>query len=548
MPKTRIILQSRLSSQRLPGKALLPIAEVPAILLAAQRAANTGHPVVVAISTHHTDDLLEDTLRLRGLDVVRGCLDDVLARFVFATRDLADDDIVVRLTADNVFPDGSFIDQLLHEQKRWGGYVAPDKWVPCGLNAEAFTVGALRLADKYATVSSDREHVTPYILRHEQMHTWRPVGINRDLSHLRSAVGTLADYKLITTLFRDVSDPIRIGYQELLSKLAAAPGVPQLGVRRRTWPDGVAHSELALGTVQLGLNYGAANSTGQPTFDESAMIVETAIKHGVTAIDTARAYGSSESRLGTILASGLSAQVTTITKLSPLTELSADATTSELCQAVDASVFRSCRELRFRQLPVLLLHRWNHYSRAGGVVWRRLLELQKEGVIDRLGASVTSPDEALEASRVPAIMHIQLPMNILDYRWEEAGVPEVLARRPELVVHARSSLLQGIIGANPERWPSTISPCSFIEGLDNAVHALGRKDRIDLAFAYVRSLPWVTSVLLGIETLSQLHDGLERFLTPPLTAVERAKVRSMIPRAPVELLDPSLWPRVLPPK
>src|SRR5262245_60512132 len=99
-----VVLQSRLSSSRLPAKALLPLGGTTTVALAALRATNTGLPLVVATSVDASDDSLAAHLEQQGLRVVRGPLDDVLGRFVFAAHELADDDVVVRLTADCLLP------------------------------------------------------------------------------------------------------------------------------------------------------------------------------------------------------------------------------------------------------------------------------------------------------------------------------------------------------------------------------------------------------------------------------------------------------------
>src|SRR5690606_8502139 len=98
--RRRIVLQARTSSTRLPGKVLLPICGLPMAVLAAKRAGQDGTEVVVATSDDPSDDALAATAKRHGLKIVRGPLDDVLARFILATGDLAGDDICIRFTAD----------------------------------------------------------------------------------------------------------------------------------------------------------------------------------------------------------------------------------------------------------------------------------------------------------------------------------------------------------------------------------------------------------------------------------------------------------------
>ncbi len=72
----------------------------------------------------------------------------------------------------------------------------------------------------------------------------------------------------------------------------------------------------------------------------------------------------------------------------------------------------------------------------------------------RLEFSVSSPLEALSALACPDVVHLQLPFNVLDWRWRKAGFKTCLASRPNVTVHARSTYLQGILASNDVRvWP-----------------------------------------------------------------------------------------------
>ena len=107
-----VLLQSRMGSSRLPGKALLPICGMPMVVLAAQRASSRGMSVIVVTSLDPSDDILCDTLDRNKLSYFRGSLDNVLQRFTDAVVSYGDDTRVIRLTADNVLPDGEFLAEL----------------------------------------------------------------------------------------------------------------------------------------------------------------------------------------------------------------------------------------------------------------------------------------------------------------------------------------------------------------------------------------------------------------------------------------------------
>ena len=107
-----VIIQARTSSTRLPGKVLLPISSIPIVILAAKRAANTGKEIIIVTSNEETDDALCIELNKNRIRHFRGDLNNVLKRFSSSVKDLDEDTIVFRLTADNVFPDGDLLDEL----------------------------------------------------------------------------------------------------------------------------------------------------------------------------------------------------------------------------------------------------------------------------------------------------------------------------------------------------------------------------------------------------------------------------------------------------
>lgn len=303
--------------------------------------------------------------------------------------------------------------------------------------------------------------------------------------------------------------------------------------------------QLVLGAAQLGLAYGAANAAGFLSGSDAARLLDEAWSAGVRAIDTARAYGESEGRIGSWLAAaGAGATVEIVTKLDPLAHLTAGSAPADVRAAVEKSVAESAAALGRDRIDVLILHRCTHRTAWGGACWTRLLEAREAGLIGRLGVSAQSPDELLAAISDPNVQHVQFPYNLLDYRWDEAGVPLALSRRPDVRVHVRSALLQGLLSLAPHaRWPALpgFDPGEITRGVSDLVERLGRQGPVDLALAYVLSQGWIDGVVIGMETPAQLRDNLVLMARPPLAASELELVRRDRPRAPARLLDPSLW-------
>jgi len=302
-------------------------------------------------------------------------------------------------------------------------------------------------------------------------------------------------------------------------------------------------AEFVLGSVQLGVKYGAANKTGKPSRKAALNLLRKAVDSGIRQFDTARAYGDAEERLGEALKGR---RTFTVTKLSPLTELRPGAGRDAVERAVDASISESCKALQRDSLDCLLLHRASHMTAFDGFVWRRLLEHVQNGKVQRLGVSVQSPSEARQALLNHHVVHIQMPFNILDWRWSEAGVISQIMRRRDLTVHARSVFLQGLLAADDAGvWPRIkgVDPEAVLGPIRDLARELGRESAADLCMAYARGQEFIDGIVIGMETDEQLDLNLRLSVKRPLTLQECRRVDERMPRLPEQLLNPALWPK-----
>jgi spore coat polysaccharide biosynthesis protein SpsF len=234
--------------------------------------------------------------------------------------------------------------------------------------------------------------------------------------------------------------------------------------------------------------------------------------------------------------------VRVVTKLAPLDEFNDETPAGRIRLAVADSVRRSCARLGTDRLEVLLLHRAHHLTFRGGAVWNAVKELRNEGVLYDLGVSVYSPEEALAALADRDVRHIQLPFNVLDWRWRSSGIIDELTKRPDVTIHARSALLQGLLAATLDgRWPHGVDPRELRACLQRLARELGRDSPADLCLAYVRAQAWIDGVVVGMENLIQLALNLALFKRQPLTQKEIAVVDAVLPRASERLLNPALW-------
>jgi len=539
-PNIRIIIQARTDSNRLPAKALLPVAGTPSAILAAKRAGNRGRPVMLATSDRPTDDLLATLANQAGINVFRGSANDVLGRFVASCQDLQGDDVVVRLTADNLLPDGMLIEELLASFELNGNpYInAKIAWgdSPYGLGAEVMNVCTLRRAALTASTEYEREHVTPEIKKHIPIHSLLQKFSQKE-SVTRCTMDTLDDYLRINRIFSKVQDPVNAGWQELLNYLVVADDAP------RPISPGPC---LVLGTAQLAAPYGSAVKVAPPKNEEAVELVRQAIHQGAIAIDTARAYAGSEVTLGKALSQGWGSRIQVVTKLSPLSHLPDDSVPNLAADAAELSVFKSLNALGGGVKPWILLHRAYHFHAWDGAVWKRMLELRSAGLLAGLGVSVQSTSELKKALSVSDVEIIQLPFNLLDWRWRESGLELMLSSRPDIQIHVRSVFLQSVLLRDAAEWPavSGINAVELHNTLNVLVKELQRGSIADLCLAYVRSFNWVNGVVIGMESKPQLTKNIDLFTKPPLSQKEVAFVQDSLPLVPEKLLNPACWPKI----
>lgn len=536
-----VIVQARTSSRRLPGKVLLDMGGLPLAVLAAKRAASCGHKVVLATSNDASDDALFNVATGHGVHCIRGPLDDVLQRFCLALEHVADATPVVRLTADNILPNGDLIQEVLEEfVSRKLDYITTtdtSSGLPYGCAVEVTRAANLRAAAAEATAKADREHVTPWVRRRCGVSIFQ-AHHSLGLGHLRATIDCLEDYLQMQAALHDVPNLVGSRWQDLVNRLRHGLGQP---VTSRHLTD------MVLGTVQLGMPYGIA-SRGAPSADEGERMIKAAISNGVASIDTARAYGCSEEIIGRVLKQGWVGRSRIITKLSPLAECDEQTSIVAMRALAENSLLQSCVALSLHALDTVLLHRVDHLRRWGGVVLQVMKEWQASGRIQRIGASIQTPEELLIALNCPDVTHIQLPCNVLDYRWDDL-VEQITRARNEraLTIHIRSALLQGLLTLDdPAAWRqahvSDHEP--IITWLRSQVTAHNKTDIASLCLAWARGLEWADGVVVGCDNLKQLHLTMRHFQTAPLSAADILKMRDMRPEVSVHTLNPASWMRL----
>lgn len=255
---------------------------------------------------------------------------------------------------------------------------------------------------------------------------------------------------------------------------------------------------LGVGTAQFGADYGVTNRAGQVSADEAARILRRAAELGIDLLDTAAAYGESESILGRLLWPGHPFRV--VTKLAPLhgaRDGLMDACTQSLMRLGRASVY------------ALLLHEPRDLAPPHGTAVAAALErIKREGRARKIGVSVYTGADIDQVLDVLMPDVIQLPINALSQGLADSGYLSRL-RDAGVEIHARSVFLQGVLLTAPERLPPYFM--RFAKEL-RRFHELARELRVTplrLALGYVAGLEAVDTCIVGATSVGELEQIFE---------------------------------------
>jgi len=291
-----------------------------------------------------------------------------------------------------------------------------------------------------------------------------------------------------------------------------------------------------LGTVQFGLDYGIANNRGKPSYQEARAILACAFEGGVNCLDTAAAYGDSEQVIGRILTDlGMRDRVTVATKVRHFKERRF-ATSAEFEPFVENSVHASLKRLRLDVLDICLFH-----HETTPECFDALLRLKEMGLVRHVGVSLVSPRNGPDILDIDGVEAIQVPFNIIDKRFDQAGGFERL-RRKSTALFTRSVFLQGLLLMPKARIPVALGAVVPVRRRLAALAAEAGLAPAELAMRFVLSTPAVTSVLVGVDTVEQMRKNMEVFRKGRLDPALMKRIDEIVPSLPEEILNPVFWP------
>lgn len=297
--------------------------------------------------------------------------------------------------------------------------------------------------------------------------------------------------------------------------------------------------KLALGTVQLGLHYGIANTSGKPSRKDALEIIQYAVKNGVDTLDTASGYGDSEQIIGEYLADYKREKALTVVTKIPEIDQSAYAY-DELHSLINQIVGKSARNLKTTILDCCLLHAAINITSHNGYIVNILKRIKEEGKVKKIGVSIYTPAEVQQVLEHDCFDVIQVPFSILDQRLITTGLLQALYKRG-LEIHTRSAFLQGLLLMDPEDLPTGLTMAARYLNQFRSLSQDLNLSKAELALLFVRDIQEINKIIVGCENIEQLRENINIFQLPSLRQEVIHDLKEIFNDVQEYIINPSLW-------
>ena len=296
-------------------------------------------------------------------------------------------------------------------------------------------------------------------------------------------------------------------------------------------------SEISLGTVELGMDYGipVQGEQRRPSEADAVRTLNCALDLGINLIDTARAYEESEAIIGRALKSRRNEYILA----TKVTTLSWESYTGrELREQVEASITESLRVLQTDIIDLLYIHNATPELIQHGEIVEIMQRAREAGYARFIGTTTygeAAPLAVLEDGRFDCI---QVAYNLLDRQFEERVLP--LAQANDIGVVIRSVLLKGALTYRYAHLPEELRELREAVNKVNSLRSEQNSSLPELAYRFVLAHPAVSTALVGTGRVHELEEIVSLAGRDPLPLELLSDIREI--SVSPDQLNPGTWP------
>jgi 1-deoxyxylulose-5-phosphate synthase len=310
---------------------------------------------------------------------------------------------------------------------------------------------------------------------------------------------------------------------------------------RRLGRSGLEVGAIALGTVELGMDYGinAPGHYGRPREDAAIRLVHRALDAGINLIDTARAYGESEAVLGKALQQRRG-QVILATKVSTRLPDGSMPTGETLRSHMLGQLETSLKLLQTDYVDLWQLHSVDDKELAQRETIAAVFdEVKQSGKVGWVGGSFYGAGWPAVALGYNLFDTIQVTYSVFDQRLADQVF--ALASAQDTGILVRSVLLKGALTERADHLPDHLES---LRARSRRYRQLVQEAGLGLspaqvALVFALAQPQIGAALVGVRSEEELQEHLQA-VDATLPADLMAQLTALRTDDEV-LLNPGLW-------
>ena len=284
--------------------------------------------------------------------------------------------------------------------------------------------------------------------------------------------------------------------------------------------------KIAIGTAQVGSEYGVANTSGTLLEKEIKKILEKAKHEGVDTIDTASNYGKSEAILGNLNIHNFNV----ITKLPAVPK-----NCLNIRNWVAGIIEKSLASLKVKKIYGILFHEPNQLlSEYGDELYRALEEYKNKDIISKVGISIYSPAQLDLIIPKFSIDIVQAPFNLVDRRILNSGWLDKLSAK-NIEIHIRSVFLQGLLLIPYNRIPKEFLMWDNVWIKWNNWLTSNNVSAAHACISFVNSFEQINRIIVGVDCLNHFEQIVVAIKKKPLADIINIELEDEL------LINPSNW-------
>lgn len=288
-------------------------------------------------------------------------------------------------------------------------------------------------------------------------------------------------------------------------------------------------NKLILGTVQLGLDYGINNQIGKPSTDKAFEILNTAFNEGISMLDTAETYGTSQELIGDFHRKHPDRSFKIISKLASKEALPPKGLLNHIKKNLEV--------LHVEKLYGYMFHNYESFKTQTHL-YNELIKAKEDNLVNKAGISLYTNEQIEHVLlHYPDFDFIQIPFNIFDNALKRKNFI-MKAKSRHIEIHTRSVFLQGLFFMDSKKLPINLNNLSsYLEAL-NVIKKKHKLDTETLALQYVLQKKYIDRVLIGVDTVEQLLKNIEianSVKVIPHNVIDNINIKES------DLLNPSNW-------